>query len=178
MAFFIIGLIVQIPAILVDHSRYLFQSFAGADISQAYGQTIISMEHSPVLRQWPVAIDLLQAYSRVETWQQAALNLQAIAEYAPDVPNGQAVLQSEFLRRNTPDFWWLHIRLFTPAHPVSFVAPTVTLEPVLTPLSTPTPVPTLGPESTRIREVDSMVMVYTPAEPPMMGPLPTDADLP
>ncbi|MBU0511469.1 MAG: hypothetical protein KKD28_08130 [Chloroflexi bacterium] len=109
--FFIIGLIVQIPAILVDHSRYLFQSFAGADISQAYGQTILSVEHSPIVRQWPVALDLLKAYSQTETWQQATLSLQAIADHAPDVPNGQALLQSEFLRRNTLDFWWLHIVL-------------------------------------------------------------------
>jgi len=104
--FFTIGLAVQTPAILVDHSRYLYQQFSGGDVTSAYSRTIIEMTYSPVVRQWPVAMDLLVAYSHPETWQQAKFNLQEIIADAPDSPNSASLLASEFIRRNTIDCWW------------------------------------------------------------------------
>ena len=117
---FAVGLAIQMPAILVDHSRYLYQQVAGTDESRAYGETIYRADRSPVVRQWPVALELVRAYMRTETWQAAARSLQGMD--APGVPNGKALLQAEFFRRNTPDFWWLHGRLLDPSRPASFVS--------------------------------------------------------
>ena len=62
----------------------------------------------------------MRAYMRTETWQAAARSLQGMD--APGVPNGKALLQAEFFRRNTPDFWWLHGRLLDPSRPAPFVS--------------------------------------------------------
>ena len=73
----------------------------------------------------------MRAYARPETWQAAADSLQALAQdpVASGVPNGQALLQAEFLRRNTVDFWWLHARLLHPSgpSPLAAISPSVIL---------------------------------------------------
>jgi hypothetical protein len=117
--FFVIGLAIQTPAILVDHSRYLYQQFAETDEPQAYTETIQHIDRSPVTQQWRVALELLRAYTQSKTWQTAARSLQGMD--APGVPNGRALLQAEFLRRNSPDVWWLHGRLLDPSRPAPFV---------------------------------------------------------
>ncbi len=105
--FFLVGLIIQIPAIIVDHSRYLFQQFSEQDTTSAYGRTILEMEYSPVVRQWPTAIDLLKAYSQPDTWEQAKFALEKIGAEFPTEANISALVVSDFLRMNTIDFWWL-----------------------------------------------------------------------
>jgi hypothetical protein len=108
--FFILGLMIQIPAIIVDHSRYLNQQFENSDdISQAYGETINNIEYSPILQQWPIALDLLAAYSHSDTWESARQHLRSLGSVPSNVHNGQALLYSEFFRRNTLDFWWMNI---------------------------------------------------------------------
>jgi len=92
---------------------------ADASQTRAYDKTIFQTDYSPLGQQWPVAVELIRAYARPETWQAATNSLQVLATSpaASDVPNGQALLQAEFMRRNTPDFWWLHARLLDPARP-------------------------------------------------------------
>jgi hypothetical protein len=120
---FLLGLAIQLPAILVDHSRYLYQQvFEGGDPS-AYNRTIFDGNYSPVVRQWPVALDLLNLYRREETWQAAAKSLEKMSSGSAGlvIPNERALLEGEFFRRNAPDFWWLHPRLLDPSRPVVWI---------------------------------------------------------
>ena len=116
---FAVGLFIQTPAILVDHSRYLYQVLADANQTRAYDKTVFQTDYSPLWQQWPVAVELIRAYARPQTWHAAAKSLQvlAISPTPSDVPNGRDLLTAEFMRRNTPDFWWLHARLVDPACP-------------------------------------------------------------
>ena len=116
---FAVGLLIQTSAILVDHSRYLYQVLADANQTRAYDKTVFQTDYSPLWQQWPVAVELIRAYTRPETWQAATNSLQALATSpaASDVPNGRDLLTAEFMRRNTPNFWWLHARLLDPARP-------------------------------------------------------------
>jgi len=114
IVFFIVGFLIQFPAVIVDHSRYLYQKFDdSADPSQAYGETIQRLDSSPILQQWPTALDLIKAYFQTDTWEKAGLSLKSITDSKLTVPNGQALLYSEFFRRNTVDFWWLNLSLLT-----------------------------------------------------------------
>ena len=107
---FTLGLLVQVPAILVDHSRFLYQQVFESSDLERYGQTINRPGLSPVLQQWPVALNLLRAYFSQSTWDAAEQSLHEIDRYAGqmDIPNGRELLRADFFRRNTPDFWWLH----------------------------------------------------------------------
>jgi hypothetical protein len=107
---FILGLLVQVPAILVDHSRFLYQQVFESSDLERYGQTINQPGLSPALQQWPVALNLLETYTSRSTWNAAEQSLHEIDRYASqmDVPNGRELLRADFFRRNTPDFWWLH----------------------------------------------------------------------
>jgi 4-amino-4-deoxy-L-arabinose transferase-like glycosyltransferase len=105
---FLLGVLVQLPAILVDHSRYLFTAFDSGDIHAAYGETIINFDQSPIVRQWPTAIHLMKAYTQPETWESARASIDSIIQTAPNVQNGEAILVSDFLRRNTLNIWWLN----------------------------------------------------------------------
>jgi hypothetical protein len=107
---FILGLLVQVPAILVDHGRFLYQQVFESSDLERYGQTINRPDLSPALQQWPVALRLLRAYSSRSTWNAAERSLREIDQYASqlDIPNARELLRADFFRRNTPDFWWLH----------------------------------------------------------------------
>jgi hypothetical protein len=98
---------ILVTAIIVDHSRYLYQQFESGDIPEVYNRTIYQMEASPIMQQWPTAIEILQQYSRAGAWQKARNSLINIISNAPTIQNGQELLVSEFIRRNMLDFWWL-----------------------------------------------------------------------
>ncbi len=106
--FFILGLAAQAPAILVDHSRFLFQQIETGS-PRAYDQTVTEVECSPLLNQWPEALDLLRFYSAPEAWRQARQEIDALraGAAAQVVLNGPDLIEAEFLRRNTLDLWWL-----------------------------------------------------------------------
>jgi hypothetical protein len=110
---FAAGIGLQLPAVLVDHSRYLYQHIAGRDEAQAYTETIYNPPDSPLAHQWPVALQLLSDYARPEVRSDAATALDAFATSPAthSIPNGPQILQDEFKRRNTPDFWWYHMYL-------------------------------------------------------------------
>jgi hypothetical protein len=111
-----LGLIVQLPAILVDHSRYLMM-LAEQYPEDFYGRSIHQPELSPVVRQWPVVLDVFRLWSRPETWHEvrSLLASQTDPRAWPGLTLNQAsdvvIQQSEFFRLNVPDFWWLHLYL-------------------------------------------------------------------
>lgn len=110
---FSLGLFIQLPAIVVDHSRYLYQQVYESGDPNAYSRTIFEGKYSPVVKQWPVVIDLLKLYGKSTTWESAADSLKELAKYGDslDVQNGRSLLIAEFMRRNSPDLWWLTLDL-------------------------------------------------------------------
>ncbi len=109
---FALGFFLQFPAILVDHSRYLTTQLAeNPNQAQAYKETIYQLEKSPLAKQWPTALELATAYRQKNTWKAATSQMEKLVLAGAGVQNGVELLQSEFLRRNTIDFWWLHARL-------------------------------------------------------------------
>ncbi len=106
---FILGLLVQLPAILVDHSRYLFSIIEDEGSSVTYSDTVFDIKHSPLVNQWPTAIEMIRSYTQTETKKIIEDKRNSIKEYAPSIQNGPAILLSDFIRRNTIDFWWLNL---------------------------------------------------------------------
>lgn len=106
--FFALGLAVQTPAILVDHSRFLFMQLETGD-PRAYDRTVTELDRSPLRSQWPVALDLLRFYRAPQAWRQARQEIDALraGAMAQAIPNGPELVEAEFLRRNTLDLWWL-----------------------------------------------------------------------
>ena len=114
------GFFLQLPAILVDHSRYLYQQVYETADSGAYTRTIVNPEYSPIFRQWPVAFEMIAAYRKPETWQAAQVSLVNMTRWVNDeVQNALPLLEAEFYRRNTFGFWWLHNRYMDTQFPVS-----------------------------------------------------------
>ena len=118
--YFFIGLIflgffIQIPAVIVDHSRYLSQQLSVEDQSSAYTQTLYNMAYSPIFQQWGQTLDLLKIYSKSENWRAASDVLDRLQLAGGGTRNGKVILVSEFLRRNTLDFWWLNGFLLSPS---------------------------------------------------------------
>ena len=109
----LLGVCIQIPAIIVDHSRYLSRHLAVEDQSQAYNQTLYDVKYSPLSHQWGEVLGLIGAYGRPEAWQAASMSLDRLKLDDQGVRNGEDLLVSEFLRRNTLDFWWLHIYILS-----------------------------------------------------------------
>ena len=108
-----LGVCLQLPAVLADQSRYLYQHIAGRDEAQAYAETIYNLPDSPLVRQWPIALELLTAYAQPEVRQEAAEAMTSLSmgTSTQDIPNESQLLQDEFKRQNTPDFWWYHLYL-------------------------------------------------------------------
>jgi hypothetical protein len=95
-----LGFVVNLPAVLVDHSRYLI-SASEQDPDGFYDRSIWDFHHSPVVWQWPMVGDV----SRMWSTQRVIL-----AQGAQRYPNdGLGVVQrEEYLRWNAPDFWQVH----------------------------------------------------------------------
>ncbi|MFQ5613131.1 MAG: hypothetical protein ACE5H9_13460 [Anaerolineae bacterium] len=109
-----LGLIIQLPAVVVDQARYLtgLRETGGA---RYYDDSIYLPALSPVWRQGPAALATLRAYARREYRSAAAGVLRGMdlpsAGGAANRQSAQRVLQTEFLRLNLPALWWLHLPL-------------------------------------------------------------------
>lgn len=119
----ITGFYLQLPAVLVDHSRYLSQQVFEVGQPNAYMQTILQPRNSPLVQQWPTAINLLIFYLNPGSWKTASSTLDELEKFSTGqaVQNGYALLQAEFLRLNTIDLWWLNRGLVNPPLPVWWV---------------------------------------------------------
>jgi len=111
----IIGFVLNIPAVLVDHSRYLI-GFSERDPQHYLDRSILNLPDSPLVQQWPVAFEVAGWYTQPATWQAAQ---DAVTEYLRDNTGDntleslstQALWFDEFFRLNTPDFWFIHLPL-------------------------------------------------------------------
>ena len=108
-------LVLNLPAVLVDQSRYLV-GFEGRDPQHYLNRSILRVEDSPLVQQWPVVIDVASWYVRPETWSAAQQAItQHLASYTGDGSfeslSTHLMWVDEFLRLNVPDFWFVHLPL-------------------------------------------------------------------
>lgn len=111
----VLTLVLNLPALAVDQSRYLV-ALEGRDPQHYLDRSILRIEDSPLVQQWPVTIDLAAWYTRPETWSAAQ---HAIDEHLAAY-TGDGTLESlsthlmwvdEFFRLNVPDLWFIHLPL-------------------------------------------------------------------
>ena len=117
VALCLLGLGIQMPAVLVDHSRHMIGLWERYP-DDFYNRSLLEPSLSPLVGQWPAALEILGMYRHAETWQAARLALAETSLPAEAWPASEAnrisdeiLLREEFLRLNAPDFWWLHLPL-------------------------------------------------------------------
>jgi hypothetical protein len=104
VALFILGLGINLPAVLVDHSRHLVseaEADVGDDAAGFYNRTIWDAAHSPVVRQWPMVQEVWALWNN----QRDGLAREA-RSFPADPPGINA--REEYLRWNALDFWQIH----------------------------------------------------------------------
>jgi len=104
---FSLGIFIQLPSIIVDHSRSLYQTISSNNISEAYTQSIMDFQQSPIIRQWPTTLNLVDFYRKSDNWERAMMSIDLLRKSEIRAKNDQALLRSEFIRRNLIDLWWL-----------------------------------------------------------------------
>jgi hypothetical protein len=105
----LLGFVLNVPAVLVDHSRYVVA--AGERDPQNYlNSTLLNFNAAPLTQQWPTVLEVVQLYRQPAAWQTAQ---QTIDQYLCAVPAnldqetlGTTLLWvDEFLRLNMPAPW-------------------------------------------------------------------------
>ena len=104
----ILGLVIQTPAIIVDHSRYLTRHLLEDPVPEAYTVTIHSIKYAPPMHQWDEALNLVSAYLDPDTRERVTTSINEIYKVCTGTRDAPIILHSEFIRLNTLDFWWLH----------------------------------------------------------------------
>ena len=110
-----LSVLIQLPAVLVDHSRDMIALSEQYD--QFYRKTIDQLEFSPVVRQWPVAVEVLRRFSHAETWTdvQRMLAANRALWFQPGLSDAKVAAgltaEIEFIRNNVPDSWWVYLYL-------------------------------------------------------------------
>jgi hypothetical protein len=111
----VLGFVLNLPAVLVDHSRYLV-NFGERESERYLDRSILNLADSPLAQQWPTVFEVAQLYARPATWQAAQA---AVSEHL-NAYAGDGSLESlsthvlwfdEFFRLNLPDFWFVHLPL-------------------------------------------------------------------
>jgi hypothetical protein len=107
-----IGVVVNLPAVLVDHSRYLVE-FGERDPAHYIDRSILRFEDSPLTQQWPTVFEMASLYARPGTWAAAreALVKQLHTFQGGDLEtiSTQVMWLDEFVRLNVPDMWFIHL---------------------------------------------------------------------
>jgi hypothetical protein len=115
VALCVVGFVLNLPAVLVDHSRYLVD-FGERDPQHYLDRSILNLADSPLAQQWPMVFEVAGLYSRPAARQAAQ---ESVNEHL-NVYSGDGTLESlsthtlwfdEFFRLNTPDFWFIHLPL-------------------------------------------------------------------
>jgi hypothetical protein len=120
---FVAGLLVQVPAILVNHSRHLI-SLREQFPADFYDRSIYQSTLSPVIRQWPTTLEVGRLFAsregRTEIKSILAEKRNTVIDHEEfgNAVSDQLLWQSEFLRLNVPDFWWVHLCLMGIPTPV------------------------------------------------------------
>jgi hypothetical protein len=115
VALCVIGFGLNLPAVLVDHSRYLV-SFGEHDPEHYLDRSILSLADSPLTQQWPAVLEVASLYTQPATWQAARAAVTGhLNDYSGDGSlesfSTHALWFDEFFRLNTPDFWFIHLPL-------------------------------------------------------------------
>ncbi len=114
-ALFVAGVLIQLPAVVVDHVRYLELRRATGN-ERFYDQTLYQPAFSPLAWQWSGAVEVFGAYLQADRRAAAAHTIQQMELPAADSDanrvSAQRVLQTEFIRLNLPALWWAHLPLW------------------------------------------------------------------
>lgn len=112
---FALGVLIQLPAVLVDHVRYLEQQRDTGD-ERFYDRTLYQPADSPIAHQWASALKVLGEAVQPERRAVAAQVIQQMplppADSLPNRQSAQRVLQTQFIRLNLPALWWAHLPLW------------------------------------------------------------------
>lgn len=115
LALVFLGVGVQVPAILVDHSRFLAHLSETAG-PRWYDRSLYEPGLSPLANQWRMVGDVAAlwrdpaARAAVEGLAREHMDrLQAAQD--PEAAGSEALWLGEFFRLNVPDFWWVHLGL-------------------------------------------------------------------
>jgi len=106
---------IQLPAVLVNHSRDMIALSEQYD--RFYDKTVYEVPLSPAVRQWPVAAEVLERFAHNETRAEARRVMAGAradwvrAGVAQDRAMTGLTVESEFIRNNVPDFWWVYLCL-------------------------------------------------------------------
>jgi hypothetical protein len=111
----VIGCILNLSAVLVDHSRYLV-SFGERDPQRYLDRSILNLPDSPLVQQWPMVLEVAGLFTRPATWQAAQEAVtQRLSNYAGDDSleslSTYTLWFDEFFRLNTLDLWFIHLPL-------------------------------------------------------------------
>ena len=104
-----LGLVINLPTVLVDHSRYMVE--AGERNPDEYlKQTLLQFDQAPVTQQWPAVFELTRLYQQSDAWNAAQ---QSIVEHLQresstadfEILSTRLLWVDEFLRLNVPAPW-------------------------------------------------------------------------
>jgi hypothetical protein len=112
----LLGFLVTLPAILVDHSRYLvgLSEEIGSDF---YTRSVFQPALSPLRHQWAVASDVLRRFASPETRSAMRSALAGTPAIWPsnasnvNLASDRLLWQAELQRLDAPDFWYSHLSL-------------------------------------------------------------------
>lgn len=105
----VLGLVLNVPAVLVDHSRYVVEA-GERDPKNYLTRTLLQFDVSPLAQQWPTVFEVARLYQQPAAWNTAQ---QTIDQYLRGVPAGldqeslstRLLWVDEFLRLNLPAPW-------------------------------------------------------------------------
>ncbi len=113
-------LILNLPAGLVEHSRYMV-SLDDRDPANYLRRAILNVGDSPLTQQWPIVWQLAEMYTRPATWTASELAIQQHLQAYHGPPDFESLSTQlawvdEFARLNLPAIWFLHLpaRGFSP----------------------------------------------------------------
>ncbi len=116
LALLLLGVGVQVPAVLVDHSRYLVHLAETAG-PRWYDRSLYEPALSPLAHQWRMAGEVAALWRDPaardavrQVVEERFARLQAQAEDL-EAAGAEALWLAEFFRLNVPDFWWVHLGL-------------------------------------------------------------------
>ncbi|CAG0936232.1 hypothetical protein TFLX_05098 [Thermoflexales bacterium] len=115
LAVCVLGLALNLPTVLVDHSRYLVDA-GERDPEQFLKRSLLQFEASPLTQQWPAVLELARVYQQPEVWT----TVQGTLDRRLQGYSGGTDLESlstellwvdEFLRLNVPAPWLFRLIL-------------------------------------------------------------------
>ena len=116
------GFVLNVPAALVDHSRYLV-SFGERDPDQYLTRSTLQLDASPLVQQWPMLIEVAALSAQPQAWATARQEIEThlrsyTGPYDLESLSTRLLWVDEFMRLNLPDFWFVHLWLLGASLPI------------------------------------------------------------